>query len=268
MLERLERNVGKDRPISVIPDWIHKDLQTEIDRQMPRAPARTPGLLFYSGNLGVKQGLPGFIDQFHAASGTELGWSLRINGGGAEKNLLESAVATKFGTRIGPVQEEEGYVRSLLEAAAYLVTQRPGVGANFLPSKLLPALATGTPVLAVCDFKSPLGKEVLDGGFGEVVAPGDAATLKAVLQKWKHEPGSLVEMSQAARKWAKRYERKSVLGLYEAEFVKLVNVPAPSQAGNAESLSDSLPGKDTPRGGYHPLKKRLGRNIGLNIGEK
>jgi len=102
-------------------------------------------------------------------------------------------------------------------------------------------LATGTPVLAVCDFKSPLGKEVLEGGFGEVVAPGDATTLKAVLQKWKNEPGSLAEMSQAAKKWATRYERKSVLGRYEAEFVKLVNVPAPSKAENAESLSDWSP---------------------------
>lgn len=43
--------------------------------------------------------------------------------------------------------------------------------ANFLPSKLLPALATGTLLLAVCDFKSPLDKEVLDGGFGGVIAP-------------------------------------------------------------------------------------------------
>ncbi len=118
MLERLEENVGENRQISFIPNWIHKGLQTEIDRQMPQAPSRTPGLLFYSGNLGVKQGLPAFIDQFHSASGAELGWSLKINGGGAERNRVQSVVGTKLGIRIGPVEAEEAYVRSLLEAAA------------------------------------------------------------------------------------------------------------------------------------------------------
>ena len=247
MLERLEENVGEDRHISFIPNWIHKDLQAEIDRQMPQAPSRKPGLLFYSGNLGVKQGLPAFIDQFHSACGTELGWSLKINGGGAERSRLQSAVGTKFGIRVGPVQAEEGYVRSLLGAAACLVTQRPSVGSNFIPSKLLPALATGTPVLAVCDFESPLGKEVLAGGFGEVVAPGDAMTLKTVLQKWKNEPESLAAMSQRAKKWATRYERGSVLGLYEAELLKLVSlseIKGRMGKGELVEIGQGLPGND------------------------
>jgi colanic acid biosynthesis glycosyl transferase WcaI len=247
MLERLEENVGEDRQISFIPNWIHKDLQTEIDRQKPQAPSRTPGLLFYSGNLGVKQGLPAFIDQFHSASGAELGWGLKINGGGVERNVLQSVVGTKLGIRIGPVQVEEAYVGSLLEAAACLVTQRPGVGSNFIPSKLLPALATGTPVLAVCDFKSPLGKEVLDGGFGEVVAPGDAMTLKAVLQKWKNEPESLAAMSQRARKWATRYERNTVLGLYETELLNLVSrseIKARKNKGELVEIGQGLPRQD------------------------
>ena len=233
MLERLEQNVGRDRPICFIPDWIHNNLQTEINRQRPQAPARIPGLLFYSGNLGVKQGLPDFVDQFHAASGRDLGWHLRINGGGAEKSLLASSVAAKLGICIGPVQEEEAYVRSLFEASAYLVTQRPGVGANFLPSKLLPALATGTPVLAVCDVKSPLGREVLNGGFGEVITPGDAAGLRAVLQKWKEEPARLAGMSERAGKWAAHYERNFVLGRYETEFLKLVDARASKVVNSA-----------------------------------
>jgi colanic acid biosynthesis glycosyl transferase WcaI len=247
MLKRLKLNVGENRQISFIPNWIHQDLQTEIDRQMPQAPARTPGLLFYGGNLGVKQGLPAFIDQFRSASGAKLGWSLKINGAGAEKNLLQTVVGTKLGIRIGPVLTEEPYVRALLEAAAFLVTQRPGVGSNFIPSKLLPALATGTPVLAVCDFNSPLGKEVLDGGFGAVVAFGDAMTLKAVLQKWKNEPESLAAMSQRAKKWATRYERDTVLGLYETELLKLVSlseIKARMDKGELVKIGQGLEGKN------------------------
>ena len=44
-----------------------------------------------------------------------------------------------------------------------------GARVHFLPSELLPALATGTPVLAVCDESSPLGREVQRGAFGAIV---------------------------------------------------------------------------------------------------
>ncbi len=48
-------------------------------------------------------------------------------------------------------------------------------------------------------------------------------TLKAVFQKWKNEPESLAAMSQRAKKWATRYERHTVLGLYETELLNLVS---------------------------------------------
>lgn len=232
MLAKLQAAVGPDRRAVLIPNWIHGSLRREIEQQAEAAPPRAARRLFYSGNLGVKQGLPDFLTQFHAAGAAGLGWGLDIHGGGAERARLEAGAATVPGTRLGPVLEEPDYIRALLSASACLVTQKPGVGANFLPSKLLPALATCTPVLAVCERTSPLGAEVLEGGFGEVIAPGDASGLAAALNRWATEPGLLAEMSGRARVRAQRYQRETVLPQYEAELRALAG------QGNGERMVD------------------------------
>ncbi|MBN9692346.1 MAG: glycosyltransferase WbuB [Verrucomicrobia bacterium] len=222
MLVKLQAQVGKDRRTLFIPNWIHGSLQAEIDRQSQQPVERESNRLFYSGNLGMKQGLPDFLDQFQATGGAGMDWRIQIHGGGAERERLAEALVGRTGCALGPVLEESDYIRALRSATACLVTQRPGVGANFLPSKLLPALATGTPVLAVCESNSPLGEEVRDGGFGEVVPPGDASRLASVLGTWRRDPASLLKLGAHARIRAQRYAREAILSQYEQELKKLV----------------------------------------------
>lgn len=228
MLEKLKGKLGSGRRLLLIPNWIHQSLQAQIDRQLARSPARESNVLVYSGNFGRKQGLPDFLQQFHEASKGGLQWNLEIYGGGAEKDELASALASNPSVKLGGVQDEPAYVGNLLRATACLVTQRPGVGANFLPSKLLPALATGTPVLAVCDPTSPLGREITESGCGAVLAPGDTATLAATLRRWQSEPRLIAEMSARARKRAALYQRDLVLGQFESEFQSLAGPLAPA----------------------------------------
>ena len=219
MLQKLRGIVGHDRRTVHIPNWIHESLQREIDRQAATVPARSAKMLFYSGNLGVKQGLPAFIDDF-AAAGTD--WQLQINGGGAQVDQLAAKIRGQKGAKLGGVMTEAEYVSALLSCTACLVTQTPGVGANFLPSKLLPALATGTPVLAVCDETSPLGEEVKAGCFGEVVRMGDVGRLKQVLESWASEPALLRQLGRKASEHAKNFERNRVLARYREEIGRMV----------------------------------------------
>jgi colanic acid biosynthesis glycosyl transferase WcaI len=224
MLDKLTPIVGNDRRTVLIPDWIHLSLEKQINAQLANKPPREDNLLVYSGNLGIKQGLPDFLEQFRGAREMNPGlkWRLNIYGGGANKEALEAAVAANPAVKLGGVQDEDAYVRNLLTPSACLITQKPGVGANFLPSKILPALATGTPVLAVCDTDSPLGKEVIESGCGEVVEPANAAALNAVLQRWQDHPEHVLQLGLNAKKRAAIYERNYVLGKYEAEFARLV----------------------------------------------
>jgi colanic acid biosynthesis glycosyl transferase WcaI len=221
MLKKLELSIGSGRRTLFIPNWIHKSLQEEICRQQKLKTTRKQQSLFYAGNLGVKQGLPDFLAQFADAGGAAMQWQMDIFGGGAEKKRIEDAAANTAGINMGPVLEEEQYISSLLSATACLVTQRPGTGANFLPSKLLPALATATPVLAVCDKSSPLAYEVLEGKFGEVIEPGSATSLMDCLSRWKAHPELLAAMSQHAVERAVLYHRDTILPRYEQELLRL-----------------------------------------------
>ena len=143
---------------------------------------------------------------------------MKIHGGGAELERLRTLVAGASAVTIGGVLNESSYVLALRTASACLVTQKPGLGANFLPSKLLPALAAGCPILAICDASSPLGAEVLAGGFGEVLPPGDVERLREVLDRWTAEPALLVEMSRRSSERAALYHRERILKLYEQEL--------------------------------------------------
>lgn len=225
MLVKLQAVVGADRRTLGVPNWIHGSLQRRIDQRTSAPPARDGRRLFYSGNLGIKQGLPDFLADFRAAAIADLGWQLAIHGGGAERARLTAEVAQTPGCELGGVLDEEPYLSALLGCTACLVTQRPGVGANFLPSKLLPALATGTPVLAVCDQRSPLAEEVLAGGFGVVVPPNDPARLRAVLQRWQEAPEELRELGERAAHRARAYHREVILPQYERELQRLVAPP-------------------------------------------
>lgn len=221
MLTKLRLEIGEDRRTLMVPNWIHKSLQDEINSQNQSPPARVPSTLFYSGNLGVKQGLPDFLRQFADSSGVDAGWDIEICGGGAEKDRLVQMLGSQRGITLGSVLDEPAYVSKLLTSTACLITQRPGIGANFLPSKLLPALATATPVIAVCDRTSPLANEVIEGRFGVVVPPGSPEALSENLQMLR-SPSILAEFSVNAKARAAIYHRENVLKIFDNELRSLV----------------------------------------------
>lgn len=228
MLKKLRESVGEDRRVVYLPNWIHGSLQRQIQRRQKSPTNRLERQLFYAGNLGVKQGLPDFLESFASSGVAHRGWSLAIHGGGAERARLVDQAAKTPGCKLGEVLEEDAYLEALLSCTACLVTQRPGVGANFLPSKLLPALATGTPVLAVCERNSPLAHEVLEGGFGAVVTPGEGKALSDVLAKWQQNPAELVTLGARALVRAERYSRELILSEYVKELEQLVVDRQPS----------------------------------------
>ncbi len=218
MLGKLRKIVGEDRRLRLIPNWIHQSLADEVGRQRRSSGWERSGVLLYSGNLGIKQGLPHFLKVFTAAKSN---WTMEIRGGGIQLDQLRESIEGNEHIEFGGVRTEADYVTALMSCAACLVTQMPGVGANFLPSKLLPALAAGTPVLAVCEADSPLGLEVAKGGFGEIVSPGDVEALREVFVRWEREPQILIELGSKALEWAENYRRDRILKMYEDELVLL-----------------------------------------------
>lgn len=212
MLQKLRSVIGAGRPLHYVPNWVHRELASEIDDQERGSPAvREEKTLFYSGNLGIKQGLPDFMEDFAAA---ETDWTLRIQGGGPEANRIRERI-TGDAIKLGPVEDLPEYVNRLRRCTACLVTQRAGISANFLPSKLLPALATRTPLLVVAEADTPLAREILTHGYGKLVRPGDKAGLRTALRAMS-DPAERQRMSALAGERAIFFSRKRVLGEYAA----------------------------------------------------
>lgn len=216
MLVKLREKIGPDKPLHYIPNWIHREVDAEISKQSQSPLVRHGKTLFYSGNLGIKQGLPDFLEDF---SQGDSDWKIRIQGNGPEAARIRELSA---GGRItlGDVEDISGYVSRLRHATACLVTQRAGVSANFLPSKLLPALATHTPVLAVAEAGTPLATEIEQAGYGRVVPPGDHEALAAALQSMA-DPATQKEMSARAAERSAFFQRERVLLEFERLLEKM-----------------------------------------------
>lgn len=221
MVQKLKDGIRAKIPVVLIPNWIHESLEQKIAVLQKNQPQREISELFYSGNLGIKQGLPEVVDTFAQIHQQVPSWRLTIHGGGADLTRLQSRIQNLSFIQTGPVLSEDDYVKKLLAVSACLIAQKEGVGANFLPSKLLPALASGTPVLAVCSQDSPLGQEVLEGGFGEVIPPGDSQALAEVLQRWLESPQTIAGLSQRASTRSARYRRSAILQRYEQEIAQM-----------------------------------------------
>ena len=230
MLAKLEAKISdKNQRQIFIPNWIHQSLTDEIDRQWADRPQREAHQLLYSGNVGVKQGLPDFVDTFETL---ESGWQLCIQGGGAERTRVVERTKDCPDIVMVDVSGEDAYVRSLLNASACLITQKPDISANFLPSKLLPALATGTPVLAVCEADSPLGREVSTGGYGAVIHPHDDKAIAATLLS--DSPELMASFSDKARERSIFFSRERILAEYENELAALC-----TNAVSAQEISEA-----------------------------
>lgn len=213
------RLLAHQRRIMVIPNWIHESLALNARKALESVPSRAKRRLVYSGNLGVKQGLPGFIEAFQKVG---RGWRLDIYGGGAAVASVKAKVDQCSSVFLRDLLPEDEYVKNLASASACVITQEARMGANFLPSKLLPSLITGTPILAVCDEGSPLGSEVKSGGFGVVCAPGDKEGLKKILEEWGADEDRMMKLQQAAIAHAAKFNRDTILQRYEQELQLLV----------------------------------------------
>lgn len=179
-------------------------------------------LAVYSGNLGMKQGLQVLIDAACLVKKSRV--NLVVCGEGGERLLMESKIAQAGlnNVRILPLQSETDYRDMLADADLCVITQLAGSGGAFFPSKLLPALAFGKPVLTVADAGSQLVCELEAGGFGRNVPPGNAAAVARELDEFAAQPEAMERHSAAARKHAEHWERSKVLADFERVLLSLV----------------------------------------------
>jgi colanic acid biosynthesis glycosyl transferase WcaI len=234
----------------LFPNWL-RTVASNVDYRLPeqergagsrafRGKFGIPPAAFvasYSGNLGRKQGLESLVEaaaKLRGAPGDGANPAASdrptreivvvIIGDGVMKLALQnqiSAAGVERHIRMLPLLLERDYRDMLMASDVCLVTQAPGTGQYFFPSKLLSVLAAGTPVLSVADRDSELARAVDEGRFGVNVAPGNPQALADKLRELAENPAPLTEM-RIRTSWVRRFSASHVLGAFEQRLRETV----------------------------------------------
>ncbi len=223
MLDRLDAIRSGDQPILYLPNWLNRSLADEIDALSSKVGRRAadPIKLLYAGNIGTKQDLLSFC-QTLARSDAPFEFRIHGSGGRADdiRRWIEASGDTRF--TFGPFLDEAGFIGAIHASDLFVITETAGSGGSFIPSKLIPAISTGTPILAVCDEEGPLGQEMRRAALGPHVAWDRVGDVPMLLR-------TLIADADAIPNWQRRaldrsafYQRERVIDEYERAIRRVI----------------------------------------------
>jgi colanic acid biosynthesis glycosyl transferase WcaI len=134
-----------------------------------------------------------------------------------------------------PLQADAAYREMLVDADVCLITQQPGSGGFFFPSKLLTTLAWEKPVLTVADEESELVRALRAGRFGVNVEPGQPEKLARAVEHLGASRAELHHYGVAGRRYVEQFEMQKVLSEFTRELQALIAPGAKLQAPSSKS---------------------------------
>jgi colanic acid biosynthesis glycosyl transferase WcaI len=221
MAERLQERGVPDGKIFYFPNWVELPAQDELPAAGIFKKSRdiepdTP-LVAYAGTFGVKQGLDVIMEAARQLKGAHpVQFVLAGDGACKEKVLAIQERHDLDNVHIEGVLSDAEHTALLVDSDICLVTQRPGTGASFLPSKLLKILALGRPIVTNADTGSSLGNAVAEGKFGLVTAPQDASAMASAIVDLLADEDRRRQMGEAGRRYVLKFEKEAVLANFAA----------------------------------------------------
>lgn len=222
MVDRLRELTTRNQPIHLVPNFLNGTMAEAIEGHPTKVgrPTSKPIKLLYGGNIGKKQGLLEFCQRL---AQTDLKFDFVIHGNGGEAHAIRDWIANagdgRF--RFGEFLDEPGFVGALFDSDLFVITEKSGVGASFIPSKLIPCIATGTPVMCVCDQEGPLGLEVAQHDLGIAAPWGEIERLLDELQQLAANADRYQQLQENVLTRAQAYSRGPVIDFVEQELQKI-----------------------------------------------
>jgi colanic acid biosynthesis glycosyl transferase WcaI len=223
MLNKLRQKGIVERKIRFFPNWV--DITHIFPLDKPSDYRSELGIhddtkvLLFSGSLGGKQGLMVIPDAARKlAHRTDL--MFIVCGDGLMKPQLEAASAGLTNIRFLPLQPFDRLGQLLGLADMHLLPQSPDAADLVLPSKLSGMLASGRPIIAMCQEGTEIAKVVSECGL--VVAPEDGAALANAIVQLADNQQLRDSLGVKARHYAKdRFEKNGVLNslVYQLRFI-------------------------------------------------
>jgi colanic acid biosynthesis glycosyl transferase WcaI len=199
---------------------------------------RDQSLHLYAGNLGVKHGVEILLDSACLARDDRI--FTVICGDGARREMLQQQ-ARDLNLRnlaLLPLQPEKEYQEMMMDADVYIVTQQPGSGSLYFPSKLLRGLALSKPILVVADGQSELTRVAKEAGFAIIVEPNQPEQLAEAQRHLALDSETRSALGAAGRRYVEQFEMGQVLESFHETIRELVGqarVPSARQPASARS---------------------------------
>lgn len=228
MLARLEAIRSCNQPLLYLPNWLNASMADEIAK-LPRKLGRLPGdepRLLYAGNIGTKQDLLKFCQALHESGAP---FSFRIHGDGGRardvREWVESSGDGRF--TFGPFLGEADFAAALHETDLFVIAEKSGSGGSFIPCKMIAGVASGSPILSVCDAGSPLGIEVRENELGPWFPWDKLDAVTELLSGLSSPPAQFVSWQENALARALFHERDRVIDGFDKALRVLAGAERP-----------------------------------------
>lgn len=184
MSENLVRNYQLSN-IQVIPPWVDSKFMKPIPKSQNiflknELSHIDKKIVLYSGNMGETHDFKTLIEAFNDTRVSNT-FHLLFVGGGFQRKRLEELARANASISFLDYQPPEMLPFTFSSADIFYVSLGAGVGDFSIPSKTFYAMASGLPILAVCDNSSDLKRIVDDNKLGCAFVPGDVKGLKNFL---------------------------------------------------------------------------------------
>jgi len=242
MVRKLETIRSSDVPICFCPNWLTKSLYDEIlqvsanGRRIPQGPTK----FLYSGTIGNKQGLLQFCQSL-SKSNCDFQFQIRGAGSAAEsvRRWVESSGDRRF--EFDGLLSQTEFVHAVHSADWFVIPQKSSAGGAFFPSKLIPSMFIGTPILAISENDGPLYHEVSENGLGLVVPWSQVDRLMNELDAIHRDPARYTELQTNCVRRAEAYERESAIDKFESMLMQL---SSPNKVQSEKKLSTEIRSDD------------------------
>lgn len=237
MIQRLEFIRRREQPILYLPNWLNASMADRLRERgdkSGRGPHR-PVRLLYAGNIGTKQDLLRFCETLHAS---EAQFAFRIHGDGGHAETIRTWLRQTGDPRLtfGPFLEETGFAAALHETDFFVITEKTGSGGSFIPCKMIPGISSGSPILAVCDGDSPLGREMRNEQPGPWFSWEQLASIPAFLDEAPEKTDPFRRWQENALRRAAFHERDNVIARFEGAIRAIVDADGDVTRVNLTSL--------------------------------
>lgn len=227
MAQRLRGMIRRQQPLHDFPNWLNDSMAREIEILPSDKLGRgtgNPVSLLYAGNIGGKQGL---LDFCQGLAATDSAFRFTIHGDGSESAAVARFCGESRDKRFEfkPFLDEAAFVRALHQTDLFVITEKSGSGASFIPSKLIPCIATGTPILSVCDKAGPLGCEVGGNNLGLTLEWEQLPSLPAALSRITTQPQLFMELQRNCLARAQAFTGQQAVERFTQIAEKMVFTP-------------------------------------------